>query len=62
VAFESSVSHVIPAGPQEISDAWLGSRSHENITGGQATQISTQVGADFEVWSGWPCPRRDASA
>ena len=51
--FEFSVSDIIPATPREIFDAWLDSRGHEQLTGGQPAQISPNEGADFTVWNGY---------
>src|SRR5262249_26520669 len=51
--FEFSVSDFIPAGAQDIYDAWLSSSGHEKITGGQKAQISAQEGAAFTVWNGY---------
>lgn len=53
MAFEFSVSDIIPATPQEIYDAWLDSRVHAMMTGGKAAQISTAPGATFTVWNGY---------
>jgi len=51
--FEFSVSDVIPATPNEIFDAWLDSRGHEQLTGGQPAQISANEGANFTAWNGY---------
>jgi activator of HSP90 ATPase len=53
MAFEFTVSDVIPASPREIYHAWLSSKGHEGITGGQPARISAQEGADFSVWDGY---------
>jgi uncharacterized protein YndB with AHSA1/START domain len=53
MAFEFTVSDVIPASPKQIYDAWLSSQGHERITGGQPARISAQEGADFTVWDGY---------
>lgn len=53
MAIEFSVSDLIPASPQQIYDAWLGSEGHEMITGGQPAQISEREGAEFTVWNGY---------
>lgn len=51
--FEFSVSDIIPATPRQIFDAWLDSRGHQQLTGGQPAQISANEGADFTVWNGY---------
>jgi activator of HSP90 ATPase len=53
VAFAFTVSDIIPAGPQQIYDAWLSSDGHAQITGGQPASISAQEGAAFTVWNGY---------
>jgi activator of HSP90 ATPase len=53
MSFEFSVSDLIPAGAQDIYDAWLSSSGHERITGGQPAQISAREGAEFTVWNGY---------
>ena len=51
--FAFTVADVIPATPQQIYDAWLDSRGHAHITGGQPAQISDKPGASFTVWNGY---------
>lgn len=53
MAFEFSVSDVIPASPQQIYDAWLDGHGHAAMTGGQPARISAKIGADFTVWDGY---------
>jgi len=53
MAFEFSVSDIIPASPQTIYDAWLDSRTHAMMTGGKAAQISAARGGAFTVWDGY---------
>ncbi len=53
MAFDFTVSDVIPARPQQIYDAWLSGQGHADITGGQPAQISAQEGAAFTVWNGY---------
>ena len=53
MAIEFSVSNVIPATPPEIYDAWLSSKGHAGITGGQAAQASAGVGDSFTAWNGY---------
>src|SRR5229473_3555630 len=51
--FEFYVSDIIPATSNEIFDAWLDSRGHEQLTGGQPAQISADEGANFTAWNGY---------
>jgi activator of HSP90 ATPase len=51
MAFDFSVSDVIPASPQEIYDAWLSSDGHQKMTGGKPAH--TQEGGAFTVWNGY---------
>ncbi len=51
--FDFSVADVVPASPREIYDAWLDSRGHAAMTGGQAARITARVGADFTAWDGY---------
>ncbi len=51
--FDFSVSDVVPASPREIYDAWLDSRGHAAMTGGQPARITAKVGADFTAWGGY---------
>jgi activator of HSP90 ATPase len=53
MAFEFTVSDVIPATPQRIYEAWLSSEGHEQITGGQPARISAREGANFTAWDGY---------
>lgn len=55
MAFEFSVSDVIPATPREIYDAWLSSTGHAKITGGHAAEASAAVGDRFTAWDGYIC-------
>jgi len=50
--YEYEVSDVIPAGPEEIYDAWLDSASHTAMTGSKAT-ASARAGAEFTAWDGY---------
>jgi activator of HSP90 ATPase len=51
--FAFTVSDVIPATPRQIYDAWLDSKGHAQITGGQPAHISAEPGAAFTVWNGY---------
>ena len=53
MAFEFTVSDVIPASPRQIHDAWLSSEGHEGITGGLPAEISAEEGAEFAAWDGY---------
>jgi uncharacterized protein YndB with AHSA1/START domain len=53
MAFDFTVSDIIPAGPQQIYQAWLSSDGHRDITGGADAEISPQEGADFTAWDGY---------
>jgi activator of HSP90 ATPase len=53
MAFEFTVADIIPAGAQQIYEAWLSSEGHDKITGRQPAQISAQEGAAFTVWNGY---------
>jgi len=49
---EFVVSDVIPAPPEEVYVAWLDSKEHTSMTGGQA-RVSSVVGDTFEAWDGY---------
>ena len=53
MAWDFTVSDIIPAAPGEIYEAWLSSDGHEKITGGAAANISAVAGADFTAWDGY---------
>jgi len=53
MAFDFSVSDVIPASPHEIYDAWLSSDGHQKMTGGKPARLSAQKGGAFTVWNGY---------
>ena len=53
MAFEFTLTDIIPASPQQIYDAWLSSDGHAAITGGQPAQASARVGAAFTAWDGY---------
>ena len=46
------ISDVIPATPQVVYSAWLHSKEHTRMTGGQA-KVSAKVGDSFEAWDGY---------
>jgi uncharacterized protein YndB with AHSA1/START domain len=53
VSFAFMVSDVVPASPHAVYDAWLSSKGHADITGGQPAQISSAVGDGFVVWNNY---------
>jgi hypothetical protein len=53
MAFDFTVSDIIPARPPQIYQAWLSSDGHRDITGGADAEISPQEGADFTAWDGY---------
>jgi activator of HSP90 ATPase len=53
MAFEFSVSDVIPATPRAIYDAWLSSEGHAAITGGPRAEASAEQDAEFMAWDGY---------
>jgi uncharacterized protein YndB with AHSA1/START domain len=52
MAYEYTLTTVIPASAREIYDAWLDSVAHSRMTGGQAT-TSPEPGAEFTAWDGY---------
>ncbi len=53
MAFEFTVSDVIPASPKAVYAAWLSGKSHAEMTGGGAATGSTKVGGRFTAWDGY---------
>jgi len=53
MTFDFTVTDVIPAKPKQIYDAWLDSRGHAKMTGGQPATISAREGDRFTVWWGY---------
>jgi len=51
--FEFTVSDVIPASPQEIYDAWLDSKRHAQMTGGERARMSKKLGDKVSAWDGY---------
>lgn len=47
-----TLSHKIPASPQEIYDAWLDSTAHSEMTGGEA-RMSDAIGAEVSALDGY---------
>jgi uncharacterized protein YndB with AHSA1/START domain len=52
MAYEFTVSDVLPATPQAVYDAWMSSEGHAAMTGGSA-QIDARVGGDYTAWDGY---------
>ena len=46
------VSDLIPAPPEDIYHAWLDSKMHSEMTGGQA-KLSAKAGGSFDTWDGY---------
>jgi uncharacterized protein YndB with AHSA1/START domain len=47
-----TLTTTIPASAQEIYDAWLDSRAHSQMTGGEAS-MTDEVGAELTAWNGY---------
>jgi uncharacterized protein YndB with AHSA1/START domain len=56
MAYEFTVSDVLPAAPQAVYDAWMSSEKHGEMTGGEA-DIDPQVGGEFTAWDGYTSGR-----
>src|SRR5579859_121560 len=52
MAYQYTLTTVIPATARDIYDAWLDSVAHSKMTGGQAT-ASAEPGAEFVAWDGY---------
>jgi activator of HSP90 ATPase len=53
MAFEFTVSDVLPASPGEVYAAWLNGKSHAAMTGGGPATATTKVGGEFTAWDGY---------
>jgi len=53
MTFDFTVTDVIHASPRQIYDAWLDSRLHAKMTGGQPATITAVEGDRFTVWWGY---------
>ena len=51
MAYEFTVSDVLPATPAAVYDAWMSSEGHAAMTGAPAA-IDPHVGARFSAWDG----------
>ena len=49
---EFTVSTILPAKRKEVFKAWLSSKKHSKMTGGEA-QVSDEVGGTFIAWDGY---------
>ena len=49
---EFIVKAIIPASPEIVYNAWLDTRQHTEMTGGDAT-VSDEVGESFMTWDGY---------
>jgi uncharacterized protein YndB with AHSA1/START domain len=52
MSYDFTLTALIPATPQAIYDAWLDSRGHTQMTGGEA-EMSAEVGGSFTAWDGY---------
>ena len=52
MAYEFTVSEVLPATPQAVYDAWMSSDGHAAMTGAGA-EIDPRAGGDFTAWDGY---------
>jgi uncharacterized protein YndB with AHSA1/START domain len=50
--YDFSLTALIPASPQAVYEAWLDSRGHSRMTGGEA-EMSATVGGVFTAWDGY---------
>ena len=52
MAYDYTLTAVIPASARDIYDAWLDSVAHSRMTGGQA-KASAELGAEIIAWDGY---------
>jgi activator of HSP90 ATPase len=52
MAFDFTLTEIIPATPQEVYDAWLDAKSHGAMTGSKA-KAAPQESAAFTAWDGY---------
>jgi len=52
MAYEFTVSDVLPATPQAVYDAWMSNDGHAGMTGAAAT-IDPREGGEFSAWDGY---------
>jgi uncharacterized protein YndB with AHSA1/START domain len=56
MAYEFTVSEVLPATPMAVYDAWMSDDGHAGMTGAGA-EIDARVGGEFTAWDGYICGR-----
>ncbi len=52
MAYDFTLNCELPASPEEVYEAWLDSREHSNMTGGEA-KMSKRAGAAVSAWDGY---------
>jgi uncharacterized protein YndB with AHSA1/START domain len=52
VTYDFKLSCTLPASPEAVYEAWLDSKAHSAMTGGQA-KMSKKVGAEISAWDGY---------
>jgi uncharacterized protein YndB with AHSA1/START domain len=52
MAYEFTVSDVLPATPAAVYHAWMSSDGHAAMTGAEA-DIDPRVGGEFSAWDGY---------
>lgn len=52
MGYDFEVSDTIPAGPQDVYDAWMTGAGHSAMTGAEAV-IDPAIGGAFEAWDGY---------
>jgi uncharacterized protein YndB with AHSA1/START domain len=52
MAYEFTISDVLPATPDAVYDAWMSDDGHSGMTGAVA-EIDPRVGAEFTAWDGY---------
>ena len=52
MAYQFTVSDVIPATPMAVYDAWMSNDGHTGMTGAGA-QIDAREGGEFSAWDGY---------
>jgi uncharacterized protein YndB with AHSA1/START domain len=52
MAYEFTVSDVLPATPAAVYDAWMSDDGHAGMTGAPA-EIDPRVGGEFSAWDGY---------
>jgi uncharacterized protein YndB with AHSA1/START domain len=52
MAYEFTVSDVLPAAPMAVYEAWMSDDGHAGMTGA-AAEIDARVGGEFTAWDGY---------